>query len=47
MDNPDSKYCFFAATDLPSQLYPDWGERGSAPEISELVEFAKSLDNSI
>ena len=49
IDDPDSKNITFSLLrrDLPSPAVPkDWGERGSAPEISELVEFAKSLDNS-
>ena len=49
IDDPDSKNITFSLLrrDLPSPAVPtDWGERGSAPEITELVEFVKSLDNS-
>jgi len=49
IDDPDSKKVTFSLLrrDLPSPAVPkDWGERGSVPKISEVVEFAKSLDNS-
>ena len=49
IDDPDSKKVTVSLLrrDLPSPAVPkDWGERGSVPKISELVEFAKSLDNS-
>jgi len=49
IEDPNSKNVTFSLLrrDLPSPTVPkDWTGKGSVPEILELVEFAKSLDNS-